>query len=99
MKAQSSAYGTHLLMSDFLSKGLPPTILSRKFGATSGRADAQLTNVIAELCTRNDAKKVRLGLSFWFFPVDSFLWGCGSSLTMWFMSLADPCDAVTGRAD
>ncbi len=76
MKARSSAYGTRLLMSDLLSKGLPPTILSRNFGATSGRADARLANVIAELCTRNDAKNVRLGLSFWFFPVDSF---CGDA--------------------
>jgi len=48
-------------MSDLLSKGLPLTSLSRAFRATSGRADAQLTNVIAELCTRNDAKKLGLG--------------------------------------
>ena len=73
-KAQQSAFETRWLMSDLLSKDQPPASLSRDFGATSGRADAQLSNVITELCTRNDAKKVRLGLSFGFFQLIVF-WG------------------------
>jgi hypothetical protein len=57
---------------DLLSTRTAAASLLCDFGATSGRAAVQLPNVIAELCIRNDAKKMGLALSFLLFLFHNF---------------------------
>jgi hypothetical protein len=57
---------------DLLSTRTAAASLSRDFGATSGRAAVKFSNVITELCIRNDAKKMGLGLSFLLFLFHNF---------------------------